>query len=788
MSESTLEIVEISDISINPETSPELKQVSAALQITTKTKRQLSESDVDVRSPKKICTETEDMVSTGVDVNCVKILLPFINTISTLQETQFLIDDTVVDESKVAAEESEFIEPDILDTNIEAVHNEVVLEESFEEDLVEEVHNKSLTLSEEQYVSNLEEEEEEEAEEGLHFGPTFVQSVIILTFLEEQENSSDEDDEAMMERALNASGKHAPPKGPLPIDSDEPIALDDSDDASDEYSVDNRVIGESDEEDPDNEEESLFEKRPVKSHLILMRKLIKKSLNIMRTRHAPAVKEPGSSKTQPIEHRPVEEEIELDKKVPVPAENPKAEVKLAEPETVPATIEEKPVEKVEVKELTEVQSAQELIITEVPKAVTPEVQRDELLVKCTEPANGTAHDNEEVKTLPSQPENGDDAEPMDQDNEKPSCHDSNDSSRHETSLLTEISNSSIEEVFNRYVLKATNQSPTLDEFSEELFYCLQMNNQEIEKAKILWNEKLHIKYKIRELMETIRRHRAVVEIETFGFKPESSGNNVRPIISSKSSTTTNSENDDKHFRMSTESVNRLIQDVRATMLKRDDKLRVDESSNAGDSLLAAHWNSLQANNVQGRQGPIVDVQSIINDFRSKNPQEIPRRGRRMKGSYGNAYYDNQQQNDDSRSSRNEFLPNVTNNASEFNSSTKTNSSGYPEVSLLPVHNLYKNLANSGASGSGAGHFSGGQKSSLLQSILTKVSTKIRISKLDSFTYFLATNEESNGIQPQSRNANDINVSSSTDCTRTVFPGITKALKPATAETLVYQSP
>lgn len=551
----------------------------------------------------------------------------------------------------------------------------------------------------------------------------------ILIFLEERENSSDDDDdEAMMERALYASGKHAPPKA-MPIDSDEPIALDDSDDASSEYSVDNRVIGESDGEEPEEEEEeSLFghQKRPVKRHLILMEKLIKRSLLIMRTRHAPAVKVPGSSKSRPIEHRPVEEEKKLYKQVPVPVEGPKPETelsepetKLSEPETVPTIIHVKTIEKVALMDTTEVQNAQELI-AEIPKAASPAVEQEGLLEKCTESANGTVDGHNEIKVMSSQPENGDDAEPMDQENEKP-CHDSsNDSSRHETSLLTEISNSSIEEVFNRYVLKATNQSPTLDEFSEELFYCLQMNNQEIEKAKLLWNEKLHIKYKIRELMETIRRHRAVVEIETFGFKPESSGSNARPIISSKSSTTTNSENDDKHFRMSTESVNRLIQDVRATMLKRDDKLRVDESSNAGDRLLAAQWNSMQANSVSGRQGPVVDVQSIINDFRSKNPQEIPRRGRRMKGSYGNAYYDNQQQNDDSRSSRNEFLPNVTNNTSEFNSSIKTNSSGYPEVSLLPVHNLYKNLANTGASGSGAGHFSGGQKSSLLQSILTKV--------------------------------------------------------------------
>lgn len=595
-----------------------------------------------------------------------------------------------------------------MDKNIEAVPSDLVLEEAYEEDLIEEVHNKSLTQSEEQDVSNLE-EEEEEAEEGLHFGRSSRNLNYFDDILEEQENSSDEDDDEMMARALYASAKHAPAKAPVPIDSDEPIALDDSDDASSEYSLDNRVIGESDEEEPDNEEETLFgqQKRPVKRHLILMQNLIKRSLKILRAR--PAVKQTGSSK---------QKEAKTEKKVPLPVEKPEAEIELAKPVQVPATVSEKPVEEVELMETEETKKATELI-AEVAKVASPELEKAELPKTSTEKANGTVH-NEDVKEPPSQPENGDDAEPMDQDNEKPSCHDSsNDSSRHETSLLTEISNSSIEEVFNRYVLKATSQSPTLDEFSEELFYCLQMNNQEIEKAKKLWNEKLHIKYKIRELMETIRRHRAVVEIETFGFKPDGSGSNARPVISSKSSTTTNSENDDKHFRMSTESVNRLIQDVRATMLKRDDKLRVDESS-AGDSLLAAQWNSMQANSNQGRQGPIVDVQSIINDFRSKNPQEIPRRGRRMKGSYGNAYYENQQPNDDSRSSRNEFLPNVTNNTSEFSGSIKNNSSGYPEVSLLPVHNLYKNLTNSGASGSGAGHFSGGQKSSLLQSILTKV--------------------------------------------------------------------
>jgi len=33
---------------------------------------------------------------------------------------------------------------------------------------------------------------------------------------------------------------------------------------------------------------------------------------------------------------------------------------------------------------------------------------------------------------------------------------------------------------------------------------------------------------------------------------------------------------------------------------------------------------------EGRQGPIVDVQSIIADYRSKHPEGVPRRGRRLK--------------------------------------------------------------------------------------------------------------------------------------------------------------
>lgn len=290
------------------------------------------------------------------------------------------------------------------------------------------------------------------------------------------------------------------------------------------------------------------------------------------------------------------------------------------------------------------------------------------------------------------------------------------------SLLDEIEKSSVDDVFMRHASKYTERTASLDEFSEELFNCLQLNKVAIDKATREWNAKLHMKFKIRQLMERVRRHRAVMEIETFGYKPELNVNNIHPIISSKSSTTTNSEgeNFDKHLRLSNESVNRLIQDVRASIIKRDEqqRQRVEDSAILSESVFDNNsWSSLQMGSTsQGRQGQIVDVQSIINDFRSRNPQEIPRRGRRVK-SLNHSYFDGTNPNNDElHNDRSEF----SNFGGDFTSRPNRSSDQFPEVSLHPVHqNLYhkNNLTVPGEISYGVGT----QKSSLLQSILTKVS-------------------------------------------------------------------
>lgn len=58
---------------------------------------------------------------------------------------------------------------------------------------------------------------------------------------------------------------------------------------------------------------------------------------------------------------------------------------------------------------------------------------------------------------------------------------------------------------------------------------------------------------------------------------------------------------------------------------------------------------------QGRQGAIVDVQSLIADYRSKHPQDVPRRGRRMKNYSHNSEPSLPPQSQSSRNFNNNFV-------------------------------------------------------------------------------------------------------------------------------------
>lgn len=130
------------------------------------------------------------------------------------------------------------------------------------------------------------------------------------------------------------------------------------------------------------------------------------------------------------------------------------------------------------------------------------------------------------------------------------------------------------------------------------------------------------------------------------------------------------------------------------------------------------------------------MQTLINDFRQKNPQEIPRRGRRMKNYYGagggggssSGYYGEHQQEPQSHRSvnaeqfKNSYMKttNGSNNGDYIENKPQQNRRpSYPEVSLHPVQRYYENLSNMSSYSSSA-PTPQAQSTSLLHGILTKV--------------------------------------------------------------------
>lgn len=150
----------------------------------------------------------------------------------------------------------------------------------------------------------------------------------------------------------------------------------------------------------------------------------------------------------------------------------------------------------------------------------------------------------------------------------------------------------------------------------------------------------------------------------------------------------------------------------------------------------------------GRQGPIKDVKSLIDDFRQQHPEAVPRRGRRMKNvshhSNSNHSYDRHADDDTllgrnsvdlaSRSSSSDSMhnnaqtsKNFSNILAEHNSGLLTSTpllkqsstGGYPEVTLHPIKSSGQPIKQKNDAAELSANQS--QSSSLLHGILTKVS-------------------------------------------------------------------
>ena len=75
-----------------------------------------------------------------------------------------------------------------------------------------------------------------------------------------------------------------------------------------------------------------------------------------------------------------------------------------------------------------------------------------------------------------------------------------------------------------------------------------------------------------------------------------------------------------------------LNDIKNNIRTQQQQLIQQELLKQTEQLMNGHQQQQQQQPV-GRQGPFKDVKSIIDDFRQKHPETIPRRGRRLKGMF-----------------------------------------------------------------------------------------------------------------------------------------------------------
>jgi hypothetical protein len=296
---------------------------------------------------------------------------------------------------------------------------------------------------------------------------------------------------------------------------------------------------------------------------------------------------------------------------------------------------------------------------------------------------------------PKQPEPEEKPDPVKLDDKPDQIPEQTEEEPKETQETEELSihdlqSTSIDQLFARPI-------PNLQESLKKL---LASNQEDIARLESLWNQRIHIKHKILEGLERIERKQ---EINRSGGQENG----------------TASLPDYREFhKVCEEAVQRARQKLEATELKptqfhQDLLASTSQSQNFLKSAISEA--SILG---QGRQGPIKTVQSIIADFRQNNPQDIPRRGRRVKNSSGhlnNNSFDRKNNNGDYLMER--------------------GGEGLPEVSLYPV----QQQQFFGGVGGGLGAMAGGggqNSSSLLHGILTKVRFWICYKNCYNFREFL----------------------------------------------------
>lgn len=228
------------------------------------------------------------------------------------------------------------------------------------------------------------------------------------------------------------------------------------------------------------------------------------------------------------------------------------------------------------------------------------------------------------------------------DNEESNSNDSNDNSSNKRKCEEEESPSKRlrqqqyilhEKVIADYMENAgCNTAEELQAHSEQLLAEIRTLSELAKEKEREWNNILHLKKLKEELLLRMQRKRQVLLISSGkndsslteweltestselseknkdGIKANNSGLMMVPIVSSSpAATKSNGKNQTK---------------LRSILPK------------PGFSLQELNVNSQEFKT--GRQGPILDVKSLIADYRQKHPETVPRRGRRLKSVLNNS--------------------------------------------------------------------------------------------------------------------------------------------------------
>lgn len=355
-----------------------------------------------------------------------------------------------------------------------------------------------------------------------------------------------------------------------------------------------------------------------------------------------------------------------------------------------------------------------------------------------------------------------------------------DSKAERPTSLQEFLSTDIEKLFEKY-------SGDHDSFKETLKYHLEVTEKEKLRYEKLWNEQLRISMKIEECLHRIDRKEFIKQGKFMNCEEEKSKTAAESSSKNKTTASRNAVSEENsNDKMDFESTNNEEEQTRKNnslkinqsiqnlvnfneeyekIMKQTNEFteryamnRLKALSNSESDILSKSLPLLTSSNngtnngnssylVQGRQGPIIDVQSIIADFRQKNPQDIPRRGRRLKnvgelqqqlssfnGGNNNYSTNNKNQNNFNDNGNNsssglpsnaelqEFLAKAQGGSMNFhpalsavsnNNQDSLRNQKLPEISLYPVHNFYNSTPTTSAAASLPG--------SLLHGILTKVS-------------------------------------------------------------------